>query len=128
MRYGRTHDILTSYMFPKMKKKRIREINHEIDNPSPFYQQFKKSFGGTKKIRMAGINYNNHRKDGGHDLTDLPYYASKYGKDGINAWFAHSFEDMFSDYLTRNYGSFARNILEDGILEFSRKKYRKRGF
>lgn len=124
MRYGRTHDILTSSMLPKMKKKRIREINHEIDNPSPVYKQFKKSFNGAR-LRMPGINYNNHRKEGGHDLTDLPYYASKYGSDGVNAWFAHTFEDMFSDFITKNYGSFARNILEDSILEFSRKKYRK---
>ena len=124
MRYGRTHDILTSNMFPNMKKKKIRAINHDIDNPSVFYKQFKKSMI-SKPIKLPGINYDNHRKYGGHDLTDLPYYASKYGSEGVNAWFAHTFEDMFSDFITKNYGSFARNILEDSILEFSRKKYRK---
>jgi hypothetical protein len=117
-------------MFPKIKKKRIREINQEIDNPSIFYKQFKKSLGNstttTYSSRIPGINYNNHRKSGGHDMTDLVYYSSKYGRDGVNAWFAHTFEDMFSDFITRNYGSFARNILEDSILEFSRKKYHQR--
>jgi hypothetical protein len=113
-------------MFPKIKKKRIREINQEIDNPSIFYKQFKKSIGFNNNLyRIPGINYNNHRKRGGHDMTDLAYYSSKYGRDGVNAWFAHTFEDMFSDFITKNYGSFARNILEDSILEFSRKKYQK---
>jgi hypothetical protein len=114
-------------MFPKMKKKKIRTINQEIDNPSIFYKQYKKSLGNSSSsYRIPGINYNNHRKSGGHDLTDLAYYGAKYGTEGVNAWFAHTFEDMFSDFVVRNYGSFARNIFEDGILEFSRRKYQKR--
>ena len=127
MRYGRTHDILTSSMFPKMKKKKIRDINHEIDNPSIFYKQFRKSMGFNNSLyRVQGINYNNHRKHGGHDMSDLLYYHAKYGNDGVKAFLGHTFEDMWSDYMLKYFGSFTRNVVEDGILEFSRKKYKTR--
>lgn len=114
-------------MFPNMKKKKIRAINQEIDNPSIFYKQFKKSMGmnNNKSYRIPGINYNNHRKKGGHDISDLLYYTSKYGSDGVKAFFAHTTGDMFSDFLVEHYGSFTRNVIEDGLIEFSRKKYRK---
>lgn len=124
MRFGRTHDILTSYSMPKTKKKIIRKINHEIDNPNPFYKKFKKSTGlKTELFRLPGINYNNHRK-AGHDWTDAIYFTAKYGQEGFEAWMNHQAQDMFSDMMLKQYGSFARNIFEDSILEFSKAKYR----
>lgn len=123
MRYGRTHDILTGYTMPHTKKKIIRKINQEIDNPSPFYKNFKKNLG--IKMDMPGMTYYNHRKKGGHDMSDGIYFAAKYGQQGFEAWLNHQAQDMFSDFMTKNYGSFVRNVVEDSILEFSRPKYRK---
>jgi hypothetical protein len=126
MRSGRTHDILTGYTMPRTKKKLIRKINQEIDNPSPFYKQFKKHLGlNSPKFEIPGLTYYNHRKKAGHDMTDGIYYMAKYGQEGFNAWLNHQAQDMISDFMVKNYGSFARNIFEDSILEFSRPKYRK---
>ena len=53
------------------------------------------------------------------------YLTFKYGQEGFEAWLNHEAQDMFSDFITTNVGSFTRNLLEDSILEFSRLKYRK---
>ena len=53
------------------------------------------------------------------------YLTSKYDQEGFETWLNHEAQDMFSDFITTNVGSFTRNLLEDSILEFSRLKYRK---
>lgn len=127
MRNGRTHDIMTSYAMPNTKKKLIRKINREIDSPGIFYKTFKKKMGLTSpKYRIPGITYYGHRQKAGHDFTDMIYFGAKYGQEGINAWMNHQAQDMISDFIVKRHGSFARNILEDSFLEFSRPKYRKR--
>jgi len=130
MRFGRTHDILTGYSMPNTKKKRIRQINREIDNPSPFYKQYRRRTGvnNNNMLKIPGINYHNHRKKGGHDFSDGIYITAKYGQEGFNIWMNHLAQDMMSDYTLKNFGSFTRNIIEDSIQEFSRPKYRKTGF
>lgn len=126
MRFGRTHDILTSYSMPNTKKKRIREINHEIDNPSPFYKHFKKRMGlDSEKLRMPGLTYYPHRKRGGHDWSDAIYLTAKYGQEGFEAYLNHTTWDMISDSWVKNYGSWSRNMVEDTLQEFSRPKYRQ---
>ena len=127
MRFGHTHDVLTGYAMPNVKKKRIREINHEIDNPNPYYKQFRKRLGlnDNPYVKVPGLKYYSHRRKGGHDFSDGIYFAAKYGQEGFNIWLNHQAQDMFSDLLTKNYGSFTRNIIEDSIQEFSRPKYRK---
>ena len=128
MRFGRTHDILTGYSMPNTKKKRIREINHEIDNPSPFYRQFRKRTGlnNNTTTKIPGLTYYNHRRKGGHDISDGIYFSAKYGQEGFNIWMNHVAQDMMSDMITKRYGSFTRNLIEDSIQEFSRPKYRQR--
>ena len=130
MRFGRTHDILTGYSMPRTKKKLIRAINHEIDNPSPFYKQFRRRTGlnANNSMKVPGLTYYSHRRKGGHDMSDGIYFAAKYGQEGFNIWMNHQAQDMFSDMMTRNFGSFTRNIIEDSIQEFSRPKYRKMGY
>ena len=130
MRFGRTHDILTGYSMPNTKKKLIRTINHEIDNPSPFYKQFRRRTGlnNNNMMKVPGLTYYSHRRKGGHDFSDGIYFAAKYGQEGFNIWMNHQAQDMFSDMMTRNFGSFTRNLIEDSIQEYSRPKYRKMGY
>ena len=113
---------------PNTKKKRIREINHEIDNPSPFYRQFRKRTGlnNNTTTKIPGLTYYNHRRKGGHDISDGIYFSAKYGQEGFNIWMNHVAQDMMSDMITKRYGSFTRNLIEDSIQEFSRPKYRQR--
>ena len=127
MRFGHTHDILTGYAMPNTKKKRIREINHEIDSPSPGYREFKKRLGLNNSTynRFPGINYKNHRSKGGHDFSDAIYLTAKYGQEGFEAYLNHLGWDMISDSWVKNYGSWSRNMAEDTFLELSRPKYRK---
>ena len=82
-------------------------------------------FDKTDIYHLPGIHYYPHRRKGGHDFTDAIYFTAKYGQTGFEAWLNHQAQDMLSDFITQRYGSFARNILEDSIMEFSRPKYRK---
>lgn len=126
MLFGRTHDVLTSYTMPYTKKKKIRQINRDIDSPSPIYKKFKKMTGlRGKAYEIPGLTYYNHRQNGGHDMTDAIYYTSKYGQEGFNVWLNHIAGDMLRDYWVKNYGSYFANIAEATFLEFSRPKYRK---
>jgi|SRR5215211_221207 len=127
MRFGYTHDVMSSYTMPNMKKKRLRQINHEIDNGSPMYRLYKKYVFKNRKLSpVFGLNVKNHRQKGGHNMEDGVYFLTKYGHEGFMTWMNHMAQDRLSDMLLQNYGSFARNIIEDSILEFSRPKYRKR--
>jgi hypothetical protein len=126
MRFGYTHDVMSSYMMPNTKKKRLRQINREIDNPSPIYRMYKKYLYRNRKLSpIPGMNMDNHRKKGGHNMEDGFYFYLKYGHEGFQAWMNHMIQDRISDSLLKNYGSYTRNIIEDSILEFSRPKYRK---
>lgn len=126
MRFGYTHDIMSSYIMPTTKKKLLRKINHEIDNPSPLYRMYKKYITKNRRLTpIPGMNMVHHREKGGHHMEDAFYFSARYGRDGLMAWMNHMAQDRLSDMLLKNYGSFTRNIIEDGILEFSRPKYRK---
>jgi len=111
---------------PNTKKKLLRQINREIDNPSPIYRMYKKYVFKNRNLRpIPGLNVKNHRQKGGHSMEDGLYFLTKYGHEGFLAWMNHMLQDQMSDNLLRNYGSFTRNIIEDSIQEFSRPKYRK---
>lgn len=127
MRNGQTHNVLTYHSMPRTKKKLIRKVNYEIDNPSPFYKQFKRRLGlnQTGFFDVPYLHYYPHRRRGGHDFTDAIYFASKYGQEGFEVWLNHTAQDMMSDTLVQNHGSFIRNIIEDTISEYNRPKYRR---
>lgn len=128
MRYGSTHDTLTKRHYPHLKRKKIREINRDIDSPSPLLKKFRNSFpiitSHSQFGRIPGINYRGHRKYG-HNVGDLAYLMYKHGPDALKVWSDHMMQDMLRDSITRHYGSYAANIFEDTLVELNRPKYRK---
>lgn len=126
MRTGRAHHILTYSALPKTKKKLIRQIHHEIDNPNPFIKKFHKLMGKNNNyFNLPFLNYYPHRKEGGHNFLDGLYFASKYGQEGFNIWMNHQAQDMVRDLTNKATGSsFAANIIEDILIEANRKRNR----
>lgn len=130
MRFGRTHDILGYASLPKYKKKIIRQVNREIDNPSPFMKQYRKRLGFNKlsSNRIPGMIYYPHRRMGGHDFIDGVYFYNKYGQAGFDAWLNHTGWDMFRDNWVKSYGSDGMNFMEDAIVAQNRRKSYKKWY
>lgn len=125
MRFGSTHDSLTKRRYPHLKRKKIREINHDIDNPSKAYTKMMKSLGlGNQNNfgRLPNMNYVGHRNMGGHKIEDLPYLVAKHGPEAIDVWGDHMAWDILKDTITKTHGRFIGNLFEDILIELNSRK------